>query len=164
MKYPIELALIVVLVVVMYYRPAYIRELTSHPLAKLLMVGILVVITHMFGRNAGILTALIMLLMMHNVFEGMENKDETDKESDSDEDGEETDDEEEPQPEDEENEPHQIAKTTADLIGSNPGDPRNKDKMVPNPDAAGAGENSDGPVGMGKDNGKPIQEGFSLYY
>ena len=108
-----------------------------------------------------------MLLMMHNVFEGMENKDETDGETGSnegDEDEEETEDEEEPQPEDEEDESHQIAKTTADLIGSNPGDPRNKDKMVPNPDAAGAGENSDGPAGMGKDNGKPIQEGFSLYY
>lgn len=162
MKYSIELVLIVVLVIVMYFRPGYVRRLTEHPLAKLLMIGVLVIMTHMFGRNAGILTALIMLLMMHNVFEGMENKDDdvdTDKESDSDSE----EDEEEPSME-EDDDTHQMAKSTADLIGSDPGDLRNKDKMVANPDAAGAGQKDDEPMAMGKDNKKSIQEGFSLYY
>jgi hypothetical protein len=168
MNYSVELALIVLLVVVMYYRPAYLRELTSHPLAKLLMIGVLVAMTHVYGRNAGILTALILVLMMHNVFEGMENKgDDNTDDSGEESEGETSDEDEEDTnmvSEEDEEPVHQVAKTTADLISSDPSDLRNKDKMVANPDAAGANQSEDEPVAMGKDSKKPIQEGFSLYY
>lgn len=81
MKYRVylELALIILLVALMYQRSNFLNNMVSHPLAKLTLLAGVVGITHTFGRNAGLISGLIVLLLFHNLFEGMENKDNEDK-------------------------------------------------------------------------------------
>lgn len=79
----LELALVILLVVLMYQSSNFLNRLVEHPLAKVLLLIGVVVISHNFGRNAGVISGLIVILLFHNMFEGMENKDDdaSDKES-----------------------------------------------------------------------------------
>lgn len=81
----LELALIVLLVVLMYQKSNFLNNITSHPLAKIVLLSGVVAITHFYGRNAGIISGLIVILLFHNLFEGMENKEGESKSEKSDE-------------------------------------------------------------------------------
>lgn len=97
MKYRkyLELSLIILLVALMYQKSNFLNNLVSNPLAKLLLLGVVVSIARIYGRNAGIISALIVILLFHNLFEGNQNMsdnkendensdDNTDNDSDSD--------------------------------------------------------------------------------
>ena len=79
----LELALVILLVVLMYQKSHLLNNLVASPLAKLLLLAGVVAITHCYGRNAGIISALISLLLFHNMFEGMESKGDDDESSDN---------------------------------------------------------------------------------
>lgn len=79
-KLYLELALVVLLVVLMYQKSNFLNNVVSHPLAKLALLGSVVAISHLYGRNAGLISALILILLFHNVFEGNQNM--NDKSSD----------------------------------------------------------------------------------
>ena len=70
----LELALVVLLVVLMYQKSHFLNNFVVHPLAKLVLLVAVVAMTHYYGRNAGIISGLIALLLLHNMFEGMESK------------------------------------------------------------------------------------------
>jgi|10_taG_2_1085330.scaffolds.fasta_scaffold05254_4 hypothetical protein len=74
MKLKIQLTLILVLVVLMYYNPLFLTDITRSPLGKLALVGGVLGLSYKFGRNTGIISALIVLLLLHNCYEGLENK------------------------------------------------------------------------------------------
>jgi cytoskeletal protein RodZ len=80
-KLYLELALVVLLVVLMYQKSNFLNNLVSHPLAKLALLGSVVAVSHLYGRNAGLISALILILLFHNVFEGNQNM--NDKSSDN---------------------------------------------------------------------------------
>ena len=75
MKYRkyLELSLVVLLVVLMYQKSHFLNNLVEHPLAKLVLLSAVVAMAHCYGRNAGIISGLIAILLMHNMFEGMES-------------------------------------------------------------------------------------------
>ena len=105
MKYRmyLELALVVLLVVLMYQKSHFLNNLVAHPLAKLVLLAGVVAMTHFYGRNAGIISGLIALLLFHNLFEGMESQGDSQEESeesdadesDAEQEGEESEDEQE---------------------------------------------------------------------
>jgi hypothetical protein len=186
MKIPVELVLIVLLVVLLYQCPRLLKDITAHPLGKLVLLVAVVVITHVFGRNAGVVAALILVLLLHNLFEGMENKGDGEKSDDGEDgkdskdsetegDGEKSDADEDasgPTVErDGEEEEDSVdvgpVKTTADLLDSNPGDLRNKkdDEDVANIDApTNPPATKDEPMAMPSVKSKNNKEGFALLY
>lgn len=106
MKYRkyLELSLIILLVALMYQKSNFLNNLVSNPLAKLLLLGVVVSIARIYGRNAGIISALIVILLFHNLFEGNQNMsdnkendensdDDTDADNDTNDDSNDTDDE-----------------------------------------------------------------------
>ena len=54
----LELALVVLLVVLMYQKSHFLNNFVVHPLAKLVLLVAVVAMTHYYGRNAGIFTAI----------------------------------------------------------------------------------------------------------
>jgi len=104
MKFQIELALVALLVVLLYVRSPFLNQLTSHPLAKLVLLGGVAMIAQRYGRTAGILSGLIAVLLFHNMFEGMESKKEDGKEGDEEKKGDEEEEKEEGGESDEEDE------------------------------------------------------------
>lgn len=179
MNMPIEVLLIIILVLLMYIRTSFLQSLVRNPLAKLFLLSFVVMISHRFGVNAGILSSLILILMFHNVFEGMENNEEKNQEKNQENNGEKN----QENNEDSQNTSEQVDAesdeknttltnletmetttpsnkiNTIDLINNDHSDLRNKDKHnISNPNAAGAGIVEEGFQGMSFSKG-----GFAPY-
>ena len=75
MRFQIELVLVLLLVVLMYHKPRFLLDLTDTFLGKLVLLSSVFGITHKFGRNAGVLTALVVILLMHTYHEGLDGSD-----------------------------------------------------------------------------------------
>lgn len=114
MKVKVELVLSALLVLLVLFRPVFLSDLTGSVLGKLLLAGGVVYVAKMYGRNAGILSALVAVLLMHIQVEGFAPEDvmekvgelmgEEDKEEDED-DKEESDEDKEEDAEDKEERP-----------------------------------------------------------
>lgn len=184
-KFPVEIILVVVLVSLLYSCPYFIKRFVSNSLGKLVLIVSVIFITHFCGITSGVISALIVLLLLHNVFEGMENP----KESESTSDEEENDDEDEdedtnndindnsstvtdsdndtdemelPQENDESNleNSESAIHTQSDLLDLNPGDLRNKKNghdATPN-----IANNSNTEVNEPKPMPTDTKEGFAL--
>ena len=70
MKVKVELVLSALLVLLVIFKPVFLSDLTGSILGKLLLAGAVVYVAKMYGRNAGILTALVAVLLMHTQVEG----------------------------------------------------------------------------------------------
>ena len=70
MKFPIDLVLISLLIVLMYYQPDILASLTTSVLGRMIAVCLVAHIALAYGRNAGLLAALIFILLLHNKREG----------------------------------------------------------------------------------------------
>ena len=77
MKLQVQLTLILVLVILMYSQPLFLTDIARSPLGKLVLVCGVLGLSYKFGRNTGIISALIVLLLLHNFHEGLENSDDT---------------------------------------------------------------------------------------
>jgi len=69
-----DLVLILLLIVLMYYQPTILTSLTSSVLGRIVAVGAIAYIAILYGRNAALIGALIFILLSHNRREGLENK------------------------------------------------------------------------------------------
>ena len=74
MKLTMDLVLILLLIVLMYYQPTILTSLTSSVLGRIVAVGGIAYIAILYGRNAALIGALIFILLLHNRREGLENK------------------------------------------------------------------------------------------
>ena len=79
MKFHVEMTLLVLLIVLMYTKPQFLLNMTDCLLGKVLLVLSVLGVAHTYGRNAGILMALIVVLLFHSVLEGLENTEASDK-------------------------------------------------------------------------------------
>ena len=70
MKFPMDLVLISLLLVLMYHQPSVLTSLTTSVLGRMMGVGLIAHIALVYGRNAGLLGALIFILLLHNKQEG----------------------------------------------------------------------------------------------
>jgi len=73
MKFTIEIVLIAILVMLMYYNPAELSVFVSSVLGKIVSLVIISYIAVTYGRNTGLLAAFIFILLMHHEREGLEN-------------------------------------------------------------------------------------------
>ena len=168
----IELSLVILLVVLMYQNSHFLNNLVAHPLAKLVLLVVVVVITHLYGRNAGIILSLILLLLLHTSFEGMENKDkdsESDDESDADDESDCEEDDEESDDDDDSDDKDKKEGFFRGLLGKNMKDkteledevrkPKDSNKqktgLAPNPQLA---NNENDPLSMPS----KTKEGFAI--
>ena len=76
MKYTVEMILVAILIVLMYEKPLFLVEFANSTLGKLLSIIAVFLISHQKGLTAGILAALIVIILRHTWREGMENKEE----------------------------------------------------------------------------------------
>ena len=70
MKFPIDLVLITLLIVLMYCQPGALGGITTSVLGRIIAVCLIAHIALAYGRNAGLLAALIFILLLHNNREG----------------------------------------------------------------------------------------------
>ena len=74
MKFPIDLVLITLLIVLMYCQPGALGGITTSVLGRIIAVCLIAHIALAYGRNAGLLAALIFILLLHNNREGFTPK------------------------------------------------------------------------------------------
>lgn len=171
-----ELFLFVVLLYFLYQKSPYINAVVSSPLGKLFLLVLLVSITHLHGLYSGIIFLAIIFILMNNVYEGMEVRDNNDKEKTENNENEteknevnmneqdnEMNEQDNEMNKDDNEEEETENKDNNDLIENDPSDLRNKDKMVENPDAAGAVNKKNEPKAVGNEKHKKTIEGFSVY-
>ena len=75
MKNYIELSLVAILIALLYQPPTAITHFVKSGLGKSALLVLVVVISHLFGMNSGLLAAIIAVVLLNNVnenFEGME--------------------------------------------------------------------------------------------
>lgn len=95
MKQYLEVYLIIALVALLYYKPAFLTGLSNTFLGKLaLLIGVMY-LAHNHGVSSGILGAAILILLVHNVLEGVDETLAKDDVNEGDEQEEENDDEDE---------------------------------------------------------------------
>ena len=73
MKYYKESIIALFLLAVIYSKPNFLNEFINNPLGKLLVILSIITIGNMYGKEYAIVASLVMILLLHNVFEGMEN-------------------------------------------------------------------------------------------
>jgi hypothetical protein len=66
----IEIILVAILVVILLQPPSILSELVSSILGKALCVGLIIGISHQFGKNAGLLMTMIVILLLNKTREG----------------------------------------------------------------------------------------------
>jgi len=183
-KFPIEIILIVILVSLLYTCPYFLKKFVSNSLGKVILLVLVILITHCYGINSGIISSLILLLLLHNVVEGMENEDDDDN-ADVNVDAEDIQDDDTNDKsninDDDTNGDNEInsdddddtdtshnnlgIKVQSDLLELNPGDPRNlKGNIhIPNLDAiTNKPINKNEPMAMPSKKSKNNKEGFAL--
>ena len=72
----VEIALIMLLIILMYLQSNTINNFSKSVLGKIIMIAAILCVTHKFGKNAGILAALIVVLNLYNAdnLEGVSGK------------------------------------------------------------------------------------------
>ena len=70
-KQQMEIALIILLIILMYLQSSLLNTFSKSVLGKGIMIYAIIYITQKFGKNAGILSALIMVLNLHNAKGGV---------------------------------------------------------------------------------------------
>ena len=83
MKLNVEAILGVLLVVLLCYKPNFLLDLTDTVLGKAVLLLCVLGATHCYGRNAGVLTALIVIVLMHTRLEGVDETLEKDDDKES---------------------------------------------------------------------------------
>lgn len=161
MKQYVELYLVVILVVLLYFRPGFLGNLVNNVLGKLILLGGVIYLAHNHGISSGMLGAIIMILLIHNVIEGVDETleespkdDDTEKENDEDEDAEETDNSEGDDEDEDED-----TKNTHQKNDQLENEEMMKSDLISKPEN---NSNNDEPVAMAMDS--KTTEGFSLYY
>lgn len=74
MKFYIELAIAAVLLLLVFDKPANITELSTTMLGKTVLVIAVACVAKYRGLGAGLMAALIMLILLHDGREGLENR------------------------------------------------------------------------------------------
>jgi uncharacterized membrane protein YhiD involved in acid resistance len=150
MKQYMELYLVVVLVALLYFKPGFLAPLVNNMVGKLVLLAGVIYLAHNHGVSSGMLGAFIMILLIHNVIEGVdETLEETPKEQ-----GSESDDEEESDSDDEEEKIDVHHKS--DQLDN---EEQLKSELVSTPEKE---EHNAEPEGVATDS--KTTEGFSLYY
>tara|TARA_B100001057_G_scaffold500111_1_gene613588 strand:- start:2227 stop:2667 length:441 start_codon:yes stop_codon:yes gene_type:complete len=70
MKFSLEIILVIILLVLLQNKPSFLLELYSTLLGKVLAVGLVAFISHKKGANAGLLSALVLLILAGSSKEG----------------------------------------------------------------------------------------------
>lgn len=76
MKTYVELSLVAVLIVLLYQPPTAVTDFAKSGLGKAILIIMIVAISHQFGMNAGLLSAIIGVVLLNNpgtIKEGAEN-------------------------------------------------------------------------------------------
>ena len=73
MNFTIEIALISLLVILMYYQPTELSTFVDSVLGKIISLFLISYIAITYGRNTGLLAAFIFILLLHHEREGLEN-------------------------------------------------------------------------------------------
>ena len=71
-KYQVHTLFFVLLMVVLYLNPSMLSELTVSPLGKSLLLVFVVAVGFLFDNKAAFLAALVVVLLLQNVKEGMD--------------------------------------------------------------------------------------------
>ena len=145
MKLNVEAILGVLLVVLLCFKPTFLTELTDTVLGKAVLLLCVLVVSHLYGRNAGVLTALIVIVLMHTKLEGV---DETLEKSD---------DEEDEEDEEAKQEAKAASETTNNIV-ENEERMRPKDSNTAAPSTGEGPQTSEGPLPMPS----TTTEGFAL--
>ena len=74
MKNYIELSLVAILIALLYQPPTAITHFVKSGLGKSALLVLVVVISHLFGMNSGLLAAIIAVVLLNNVNENFDNK------------------------------------------------------------------------------------------
>jgi len=75
MKTYVEIGLAALLAVLVYEKPAFLVNIANSTLGKIIMIIIVGVVAKQFGINAGLLAAVIMILLQESHREGLTNND-----------------------------------------------------------------------------------------
>ena len=75
MKTYVEIGLAALLAVLVYEKPAFLVNIANSTLGKIIMIIIVGVVAKQFGINAGLLAAVIMILLQESHREGLANND-----------------------------------------------------------------------------------------
>ena len=70
MRSYVEIVLIIFLVMLMYIKSPSVSTFATSILGKIALVIAVVIVTSKFGRNAGVLSAVIVVLLLHSSREG----------------------------------------------------------------------------------------------
>ena len=70
MKTYVELSLVAILIVLLYQPPISVTLFAKSVLGKALLIMAIVVTSHFFGMNAGLLTAIIVVVLLNHTVEG----------------------------------------------------------------------------------------------
>ena len=73
MKTYIELSLVAILIVLLYQPPVSVTLFAKSVLGKALLIIAIVVVSHQFGMNAGLLTAIIVVVLLNHTVEGTDD-------------------------------------------------------------------------------------------
>lgn len=68
-----ETLFIMAILIILYTDHPLLHTIVDHPLGKLILLLIVIAVTHFYGRNIGIITAMVLILLFHRMFEGMDN-------------------------------------------------------------------------------------------
>ena len=66
MKTYVELSLVAVLIVLLYQPPTAVTDFAKSGLGKAILIIMIVAISHQFGMNAGLLSAIIGVVLLNN--------------------------------------------------------------------------------------------------
>ena len=77
MKTYIELSLVAILIVLLYQPPISVTLFAKSVLGKALLIIAIVVASHFFGMNAGLLTSIIVVVLLNHTVEGVVGGDAT---------------------------------------------------------------------------------------
>tara|TARA_Y100000780_G_C13692883_1_gene420264 strand:+ start:4636 stop:5124 length:489 start_codon:yes stop_codon:yes gene_type:complete len=72
-KQDINIFLIIILVFLLYCRPYFLELMARNPLGKLVMLFGVIYIAHNHGVTPGIISGVIIILLMHNILEGVDD-------------------------------------------------------------------------------------------
>ncbi len=73
MKYNLEIMVSIAVLVVLYFKPSELTRYSNTVLGKTLLVIGVIFASHRMGKLAGLLAALVMMVLMYENIEGMSN-------------------------------------------------------------------------------------------
>lgn len=82
MKRYVELGLVALLAVLVYEKPSFLLTATHSTLGKIILIILVGLLSKQFGLNAGLLAAIIMIVLLETNREGLESKSDLEEEED----------------------------------------------------------------------------------